>query len=358
MPSIYVTRRRRKGKDGKTRFDKFYTDRVRFGRKPDAEFLRSTGKTTEREALIEGRRIARHIEEHELPLRGKHVLTLDHMFGRWFDEKGHALKSQKDVMWQVKRLLEGIGATQPVEEISNKDIHAFVRSSADGGASAVTINRCLSLMRSVMRYAAIKWEAPVKTIDWGAHMMAEPKERQIFISPEDAGTLMHHLPRHIALAYAWSLYTGCRLNETETLDWGKVDLTRRVAQVEGKGLDGETRPVWLSQNALAVLEIVAIDSGKRTGLVFNMQNRRKHWEAARKAIGREDLHWHDLRAMTATWARQQKHDLKLIGRALGHTNTATTDRYAHVVDTEVIEMFESLPTIGNIEPAVHLEKPM
>lgn len=356
MPSIYVSRRRRKSKDGKTRLDKFYTVRVRFGRKPDAEFLRSTGKTTEREAVIEGRRIARKIEEHELPRLGKQVMTLDLMLGRWFDEKGYKLKSQKDIPWQVKRLMDGIGAARPVEDISNKDIHSFVQDALEGGASAVTINRCLTLIRSVMRYAAVKWEEPVKTIDWGAHIMAEPKERQIYISPEDAGLLMSRLPRHIALVYAWSLYTGCRLNETATLDWANVDHIRRVAFVEGKGLDGDLRPIWLSTNALGILHAVAADSGKRTGIVFDTTNRRKYWEAAREAIGRADLRWHDLRAMTATWARQQKHDLKLIGRALGHSNTSTTDRYAHVVDTEVIEMFETLPSIGNIDLPVLTEK--
>lgn len=340
MPSIYVFKRKRKGKA-----DKIYSAQIRFSGKTAANFLRSTGKTNEREALAEARRITDEIARKELPNRGREIMTLDLMFGKWFDEYGYKLRSQKDIAWQVKRILAGIGSETLIEEISNKTVHRFAISENEGGASPVVINRCLTLLRAVMRYAGRKWEEPVKMIDWGAHFQAEPKEREIYLSPDEARRLMEILPPHIALAFAWPVYTGCRLNETETLVWERVDLTRRLAIVETKA-DGEEivrRNAWLSEKAIRILMAI----GPGTGTVFDLTNRRKHWERARAQIGRPDVHWHDLRAMTATWSRQfAGKDLKLIGRALGHADESTTARYAHVVDTEVVEMLDQLPDIG------------
>jgi integrase len=357
MPSIFVSRRQRKVKDGAPTRDRHYTARIRFGK---IEFLRSTGKTTEREAKIEAKRIAREIELNELAKRAKEVLTLGGMIGGWFEEKGQEQRTARNITWQSKRLLDSLGVNLPVEEIGNKEIHKFVQDSLAGNTGAATINRCLTKLRAIMKHAATKWEIPLKPIDWGAHMLKEPKERDVFFSPEEAAQALTILPRHIGLSFAWTLYTGCRLNETETLDWKNVDLEKRVAYVYGKGLDGNLRPVWLSQNAISILLAAAAGNGGRTGRVFDLTNRRKHWEAARRAIGRDDVHWHDLRAMTATWAQQQKHgahSLKVIGRALGHSNTTTTSRYAHVVDEEVIEMLDKLPTLSTLTMLTHKPGP-
>jgi hypothetical protein len=51
--------------------------------------------------------------------------------------------------------------------------------------------------------------------------------------------------------------------------------------------------------------------------------------------------------MTATWARKysQQRDLSLIGKALGHSGTQVTERYARVVDQEIVEMLNQLPEI-------------
>jgi integrase len=181
-------------------------------------------------------------------------------------------------------------------------------------------------------------------IDWGAHFLKEPKEREVYLSPDEASQLAEILPHHIAIAFSWSLYTGCRLDETTKLTWECIDIDRCFATVETKARGEHIvhRKVWLSEKALRVLETLE----SRKGKVFDLRNRRKHWEKARSKIGRPDIHWHDLRAMTATWSRQfAGKDLRLIGRALGHSDEATTARYAHVIDYEVIEMLNQLPDI-------------
>ncbi len=142
--------------------------------------------------------------------------------------------------------------------------------------------------------------------------------------------------------------------EMATLEWDRVFIDRRMAivQTKSKKKDG-TRKLVLTGKAIAVLQEIGI---KEKGLVFDLENRRKHFEAARKAIGREDFRWHDWRHLTATHTRMiAKPDQKLISKALGHSGTEATERYMHVLNEEVIELLDHLPDIMPVhEPKHHL----
>jgi hypothetical protein len=64
--------------------------------------------------------------------------------------------------------------------------------------------------------------------------------------------------------------------------------------------------------------------------VFDWTNFRKRWEAAVKAAGLVDFHFHDLRHTFASWARMNRADLADISEALDHSTVAVTMRYAHI----------------------------
>jgi hypothetical protein len=83
-----------------------------------------------------------------------------------------------------------------------------------------------------------------------------------------------------------------------------------------------------------------------SGPVFDLTSRRKEFEAARKAAGREDFRWHDWRHLTAPHARMiAKPDQKLIGRSLGQKSLKATQRYMHAFDDEVIELLDQIPCV-------------
>lgn len=342
MPSIYVFRRKWKDKDGRPQTAKEFSAQIRFA--GGARYLRSTGEADKRKAQAAARRIAAEIEAKELPKRGKDVMTMETMFARWIVERGEELRSGKDIKWQIEKLLHFIGGARVVAEVSNSTIHGFAMDAKQSGLSGVVINRCLERLRATMNYAAKRWEAPVRVIDWKEFRQREPKAREVYLAPEEARRLMDLLPEHIQAAFAFAVYTGCRLNEMQTLVWERIDMERGLALVNTKaqGLEPVMRPLWLSEKAKRVLRAV----GGNSGLVFTLKNRRKHWEAARKAIGREDLHWHDIRAMTATWARQYaRADNTLIAETLGHSDVAVTRRYTRFADGEVIAMLEKIPDL-------------
>jgi site-specific recombinase XerD len=58
----------------------------------------------------------------------------------------------------------------------------------------------------------------------------------------------------------------------------------------------------------------------------------KPWERIRAAIGLEDVRIHDFRHCFASTAVTDGHSLWMVGKLLGHKQTATTERYSHLAD--------------------------
>ena len=56
------------------------------------------------------------------------------------------------------------------------------------------------------------------------------------------------------------------------------------------------------------------------------------WDSIREAAGLPDVRIHDLRHSFASYLASSGASLPLIGAMLGHTNPATTARYAHLLD--------------------------
>jgi integrase len=69
---------------------------------------------------------------------------------------------------------------------------------------------------------------------------------------------------------------------------------------------------------------------------------RSEWQAMRKRAGVKGFRFHDVRHDFATKLLRRTGNLKLVSRALNHTDVKTTARYAHVVDAEIAEALQDL----------------
>ena len=68
-----------------------------------------------------------------------------------------------------------------------------------------------------------------------------------------------------------------------------------------------------------------------------------YWfKKAREAIGRPDLHFHDIRHSTASELLAQGHELFIIGKVLRHKSSASTQRYAHLRDDLLARAIDSI----------------
>jgi integrase len=310
--------------------------------------VRSTRTTSRREAEAFDREHRKEVAKRaEKPRANRPSLILDDACGKYWIEKGKKLGWAVDVQRHLKWIVSGLERDMPVSDLATEHVGELVTFRQRMGAGAAGVNRTLAVLRQVLGRAQKAWGVSVKHIDWKAHLLKEPKGRTRWITLAEAVRLISFLPPHIRLAVEWSLYTGCRREETLGLRWIHVELERGYAEIDGK--TGK-RVVWLSAEARAIIE-----QCDRSGThVFDRTNWRKHWEAARKAAGLTDFHWHDLRHTHATWLRQGGAPLEIVARSLGHSTIAVTQRYAHVDDREVKDALRTLPSLseasGNVVP--------
>ncbi|MEO1197827.1 MAG: tyrosine-type recombinase/integrase [Pseudomonadota bacterium] len=140
--------------------------------------------------------------------------------------------------------------------------------------------------------------------------------------------------------------TGCRVSEALLLRWDDVDLNRSVASLP----DSKTgaKLIKLPEAAMQVLRDLAPHrSGNPYIFAGKSENRpltdlKGPWSRIRKSAGLEHLRLHDLRHTVASIGVALRYSLPTTGKMLGHTQAATTQRYAHLADDPLAEAVETV----------------
>jgi len=140
---------------------------------------------------------------------------------------------------------------------------------------------------------------------------------------------------YVTAAIRLLLLTGARCNEILTLRWEDIIFERKLIRLQESKTGQKT--IYLSAPALQLLtEIPRIENnpyvicGKKEGA--HLVNIKDPWSEIRKNAGLEDVRLHDLRHNYASTAVASGHHLKVIGSLLGHADTKTTERYAHLAN--------------------------
>ena len=129
------------------------------------------------------------------------------------------------------------------------------------------------------------------------------------------------------------ILTGARLREILHAQWRHVDLERGILFLP----DSKTgkKPIYLSAAAQTVLSALPridgnphIIAGAKDGAP--RADLKKPWAAVTKAASLEGLRLHDLRHSFASIGAGASMGLPIIGKLLGHSQAATTHRYAHL----------------------------
>lgn len=149
----------------------------------------------------------------------------------------------------------------------------------------------------------------------------------------DAGEADGTLNRSAVMALRLLVLTGARLSEILTLRWEYVDLERRRIRLP----DSKTgaKDIVLNSQAVALLgrlERLGDNPWVLPGHVKgqHLVNLQKPWREIRRRAGIPDVRIHDLRHSFASIAVDAGGSLPMIGKLLGHRQTQTTARYAHV----------------------------
>lgn len=141
-----------------------------------------------------------------------------------------------------------------------------------------------------------------------------------------------------------ALSSGARAGELRGLRWQDVDLEEGLAGLL-RTKTRKRRPAPIRGSALQELRRMYArhrsEGGTDAAYIFRHRNGRapfnhsRAWRRARLAIGRPELRFHDLRHAVASSLAAAGHSQRELMALLGHTNPATTARYAHLLDRHI-----------------------
>jgi integrase len=131
------------------------------------------------------------------------------------------------------------------------------------------------------------------------------------------------------------LFTGCRKSEILGLKWAHVDFQRGSLRFADSKTGAKLIP--LGAPALVLLSGLTRMEGNPyvlpgAKLGEHLVGLSKIWERIRKAANLTDVRLHDLRHSFASAGAAAGDSLLMIGKLLGHRDTKTTARYAHLSD--------------------------
>ncbi len=151
-------------------------------------------------------------------------------------------------------------------------------------------------------------------------------------------------PYAIAAIYLL-IMTGARLREILHAQWSQVDFERGVIFLP----DSKTgkKPIFLNSAAVAILHglpRLADNPYVIPGQVAGQPRAdlKKPWATVTRAAGLDGLRIHDLRHSFASIGAAGSLGLPIIGKLLGHSQAATTQRYAHLADVPMHAAAEAI----------------
>lgn len=323
--------------------------------------VRYTGSTsTESKSAAKEyvRKLRNRIAEGETK---KPDLTVDEAFGLYWDQVGKHENNHKTTEGQLERLKAFFKAATLIRDIDREEVEKYiVRRRAQKATnrqtlvSNATVNREIELIKRVLKRVPIKYAKP--TIDWSGIMLKEAPERIRELSEDEERRLFEKIDPDLANVAEFALLSSQRRDAVVTLLWSKVDLTGGRASVCRKGGGWHTfrltpRMVALIASQPKVGPRVFTYRCERNAPARDDRPRRikgerypfsyagwyRKWRRALNAAGIEDFRFHDLRHTGATRLVRATGNLKLAQRQLDHTTIATTARYAHATDDDVLQ---------------------
>ena len=235
----------------------------------------------------------------------------------------------------LRRYLVPFFAAMRVAGIARADVARWFDSMS---ATPGNANRALPVLSVMMRQAELWDLRPQGSNPCRGMRRYKMQPRERFLSLDELkrlGFVLDHAEdAQAAAAIRLLLFTGARSSEVTGLRWDWIRGTRAVLP------DSKTGPkaVQLPPPARAVLAALPRTSpfvfpdSSGDGPIANLGHR---WNKLRALAGLDDVRIHDCRHSFASHAVMSGLDLYTVGRLLGHADTASTERYAHLADSHV-----------------------
>ena len=250
-----------------------------------------------------------HSSMKDRPVQGNRTLAILSSLYSWAGKNGYAT--------------EGYNPARGVEKFPEGARERFLTSEE--------LSRLGDALRDGEKIG-LPWQ--VDETKLGAKHAAAPSKRRTKLDP------------FAVAAIQLLILTGARLREILHARWEQVDFERGVIFLP----DSKTgkKPIYLSAPALVVIAVLPriqgnpfIIAGAKNGAP--RADLKKPWAAVTKVADLQGLRIHDLRHSFASVGAGASLGLPIIGKLLGHSQPATTARYAHL---DADPMRRAVETIG------------
>ncbi|GHB33244.1 integrase [Pseudovibrio japonicus] len=267
-----------------------------------------------------------------------------------------ALEYRRSFDLHVKTRLYNV----PVEEITRADVTRMHHAMR---AKPYQANRTLAFLSKFFNWCEKYGYRPDGSNPCRHVEKFKEYRRERFLSAEELGALSEAIrvaetegfvskkgnlwkPSVFAVAAVRLLImTGARLSEILTLKWEYIDFKKAQAHLPDSKTGAKT--LYLNAPALALLNDLPelegnpyVICGDKPGThIVNLQ---KAWRKIRAEAGLEDVRIHDLRHSFASVAAGSGMSLPMIGKLLGHSQPATTARYAHLASDPMQQASEAI----------------
>lgn len=284
---------------------------------------------------------------------GSHTLMLlDRYFSHWYSQEMMSFTRQQIEQWQIKQRERGLKPSavnrplnalksvftraheldliklnilRPVKKLQEcKDIRVrYLKPDEGGRLKSVLDERNQEQIKK--RLSANQWR----------------KERGYPLLFE---YMPHHYADHLTPIILLAMNTGMRRGELLQLCWTDIDFEQRQLTIRAEtAKSSKTRRIPLNDPAYQVLSAWKETNFVEKGLVFSSEGGealttiKTSWRGLMKKALIEDFRFHDLRHNFASQLVMKGVDLNLVRELLGHSDYATTLRYAHVADSNKAE---------------------
>jgi len=267
---------------------------------------------------------------------------------RWLTEQSHkkSIGTDRELLrWLDKHL-----NNHKLDEINKIKIDAIKNAKLSEGASNGTVNRMLSLLRSILNRAHQDWEWLDSTPC--IRLLPIRLNRIRWLTGDEARRLLNELPDHLNAMARFTLATGLRESNVTGLQWSQIDMQRRCAWIH-PDLAKSARAIGVPLNDEA-LAVIRQQIGKHDTHVFTYEGEpvtraNNHaWHKALFRAGISDFRWHDLRHTWASWHVQNGTPLHVLKELGGWADLTMVLRYAHLSSKHLEEYAENSKAVTNL----------
>ncbi|MGE4335637.1 MAG: tyrosine-type recombinase/integrase [Pigmentiphaga sp.] len=215
------------------------------------------------------------------------------------------------------------------------------------GSGPVEANHVKRLARAMWNHAITHHGLDARN-PWTTLKDNPEAARESWVKPAQMPALLHALDQvsnqDVADLLRLCLFTGARSGNVKAMAWSQLDLVSGLWTISSA--HHKNKRVHSIPLAAPAIEILRNRVGVDPVWVFpSASSASGHLESGHYPVWREalaifvkeaelteppDLKPHDLRHTAASWLVTQGASLPLVGRLLGHTTQATTQRYAHL----------------------------